>query len=368
MRTRQILISLGAASLTCAIMATSAAASTTYTFVDLGAGPNGKDAYGYSASANAQVGTYFFKTYSCGKDCSGKWYDAVVWTGPGSTPVDITPPNYTFGWAYGAAGALIVGTEVTNNGGYFGYPHAVVWKGSTHQYQDINPNGNCGSCSPGSHAYGTDGKFIVGSGGSFLHALLWNVAQLTSPVDLNPSGYAESEAYAVHGGMQVGYAYSSATQTYHAMLWHGSAASAIDLTPSTVTTAYATGLGNTTEVGAGVLVNSTVNHAFLWHGTAASLVDLHPSGFNDSIARATRGGIQVGYGHITGTNVLHALLWKGNARSVVDLQQLAPTTISSSQAYAIDPSGDILGAALSTTTNTWHAVMWVPTVRLSSRR
>lgn len=367
MRTRHILFSLSAAALACAAMASGAAAATTYTFVDLGPGPNGKDGYGYGASATAQVGTYFFKSYSCGKDCSGKWYDAVAWTGPGSTPVDITPPNYTFAWAYGAAGSVIVGTAVTNDGGYFGYPHAIVWKGSTHQYQDINPNGNCGSCAPGSHAYGTDGKYIVGSGGSSLHALLWNIAQLTSPVDLNPSGYYQSEAYAIHGGMQVGYAYSSTTNTYHAMLWRGTAASAIDLTPSTVTTAFATGLASTTEVGAGMLVNSSVDHAFLWHGTAASLVDLHPSGFTDSIARATHGGIQVGYGHVAGTNVLHALLWKGSARSAIDLQQFAPSTISSSQAYAVDPSGDIIGSALSTTTNTWHAVMWIPTARLVSK-
>ena len=364
MDTKHVLISLSAATLACALMASSAAAATTYTFVDIGAGPNGKDAYAYGASSGAQVGTYLFKTYSCGKACTGKWYDAVVWTGPGSTPVDITPPNYTFGWAYGSAGNLIVGTEVTNNGGYFGYPHAVVWKGLTHQYKDINPNGNCGSCSPGSNAYGTDGKYIVGSGGSGLHALLWNVAQLSSPVDLNPNGYYSSEAYAVHAGMQVGYAYSSSTNTYHAMLWRGTAASAIDLTPSTVNSAFATGLGNTIQVGAGMLVNSSFNHAFLWRGTAASLVDLHPSGFNDSFARATRGGIEVGYGHVTGTNALHALLWKGTARSAVDLQQFAPSTVSGSQAYAIDPSGDIIGAAFNTTTNTWNAVMWVPTAAL----
>ncbi|HET9341460.1 MAG TPA: hypothetical protein VFO25_00925 [Candidatus Eremiobacteraceae bacterium] len=62
-------------------------------------------------------------------------------------------------------------------------------------------------------------------------------------------------------------------------------------------------------------------------------------------------------------NILHALHWKGTARSAIDLQQFAPSTISSSQAYAIDPSGEIIGTALSTTTNTWHAVMWVPAVR-----
>lgn len=368
MHTKHILVATSAAVLACSLLTSGAAAATSYTFVDLGAGPNGKNAYGYGASSSAQVGTYLNRTYSCGKACTGKVYDAVAWAGPGSTPVDITPPNYTMGWAYGAAGKFVVGTLLTNNGGYFGYPHAVVWKGSSHQYADINPTGNCGSCAPGSNAYGTDGSYIVGSGGPSQHALLWSMAQLTSPIDLNPNGYYASEAYAVHAGMEVGYAYSSNTLTAHAMLWRGTAASAIDLTPPTVTSAYATGLGNSIQVGFGVLADSSVDHALLWRGTAASLVDIHPTGFNDSFARATRGGIEVGYGHVTGSNALHALLWKGSARSVIDLQQFAPATISSSQAYAIDPSGDIIGAAVSTSTNTWNAVMWVPTAQLVSKR
>jgi uncharacterized membrane protein len=102
----------------------------------------------------------------------------------------------------------------------------------------------------------------------------------------------------------------------------------------------------------------TVLHALLWHGTAASLVDLQPSGFTDSCARAAHGNTQVGYGHISGT--LHALLWKGGANTAVDLQQYLANTFTSSEAYAIDAAGDILGSAYSTTTASWHAVVWVP--------
>src|SRR5690349_4015269 len=64
MHTRHALISLSAAILAVAVMANATAAATTYTFVDLGAGPNGKDAYAYGASSTAQVGTYLLKTYS----------------------------------------------------------------------------------------------------------------------------------------------------------------------------------------------------------------------------------------------------------------------------------------------------------------
>jgi hypothetical protein len=54
------------------------------------------------------------------------------------------------------------------------------------------------------------------------------------------------------------------------------------------------------------------------------------------------------------------LLWKGGANTAVDLQQYLPNTFTSSEAYAIDAAGDILGSAYSTTTASWHAVVWVP--------
>jgi len=127
MHTKQILITLITTTVACAVFANgAAAATTTYTLVDLGPGPNGKDAYAYSASASAQGGTYFVRTYSCGKGCTGKVWDAVAWAGPGSTPVDITPSNYVMGWAYGA-GKYLVGTLLTPAHRYFGPPHAAFW-------------------------------------------------------------------------------------------------------------------------------------------------------------------------------------------------------------------------------------------------
>jgi hypothetical protein len=269
------------------------------------------------------------------------------------------PQFYVEGWAYGAGGKLIVGTLITNNGGYFGFSHAALWRGSSHTFTDLNPSGSCGSCQPGSNAYGTDGTFIAGSGGSPQHALLWKLGQLNSPVDLNPTGFAYSTAYAVRGNVQVGYAYSNTTSSYHAVLWQGAAASVVDLTPSTLSSAYATGLGNKSEVGCGTPVGLSVSHALLWRGTAASMVDLHPAGFTDSCARGAHGNVQVGYGH-TASNVLHALLWKGNAKTALDLQQYLPNTFTSSEAYAIDSAGDILGSAYSTSPAAWHAVMWIP--------
>ncbi|HLJ84779.1 MAG TPA: hypothetical protein VKT51_11445 [Candidatus Eremiobacteraceae bacterium] len=361
MKTTHVLLPLIAATLACT--APSGAAlptATTYTYVDLGAGPNGKDAYGYGESPTAQAGSYFDHTISCGKACSSKIYYPLAWSGPGSHPIVLLPQFYAEGWAYGAGGSLIVGTLITNNGGYFGFPHAALWQGSKHVFTDLNPNGSCGSCSPGSNAYDTNGTFIAGSGGSPLHALLWKLGQLNTPVDLNPTGASYSEAYVVRGTEEAGYAFSTTTNSNHAVLWSGTAASAVDLTPSTLSSAYATGLGNRSEVGCGTLVGMTALHALLWHGTAASMKDLHPQGFTDSCARAAHGYVQVGYGHYSGTGAIHALLWKGTAKSAVDLQQFLPTAFTSSEAYAIDIAGDVVGSAYSTTTGSWHAVIWVP--------
>ena len=335
-------------------------AVTHYNYADLGPGPNGRDAYGYGASPGAQAGAYFDHTISCGKACSAKIYYPLAWSGPGSSPVVLLPQFYAEGWAYGAGGSLIVGTLITNNGGYFGYPHAALWQGASHTFTDLNPNGSCGSCSPGSNAYDTNGTYIAGSGGSPQHALLWKLGQLNAPVDLNPAGSAYSEAYVVRGTAQAGYAFSSATNSSHAVLWHGTASSAVDLTPSSLSSAYATGLGNLSQVGCGIRVGMSVLHALLWHGTAASMIDLHPAGFTDSCARAAHLNVEVGYGHVSGTGALHALLWTGNKKSAVDLQQFLPITFTSSEAYAIDSAGDIFGSAYSTSTATWHAVMWTP--------
>jgi hypothetical protein len=359
MRTQHVLPALIAAVLACATPS-SADFATTYTFVDLGSGPNGKDAYGYAASTSAQAGTYYDHSISCGKDCSAKVYYPLAWTGAGSTPVVILPQFYVEGWAYGAGGSLVVGTLITDDAGYFGYNHAAVWQGSSYAFTDLNPAGSCGSCSPGSNAYGTDGTSIAGSSGSPLHAFLWKIKKLNAPVDLNPNGAAYSEAYAVRGTLQAGYAYPAGSSAAHAVLWHGTAASAVDLTPSTITSAYVAALGTNSEAGCGTPVGQSVTHALLWHGTAASMIDLHPTGFTDSCARAAQGKVQAGYGHVASSGALHALVWTGKASTAVDLQQYLPAAFTSSEAYAMDKSGNILGSAYSTSTASWHAVQWIP--------
>ena len=331
-------------------------ALATYTFVDLGAGPNGRTAIAQGANAAYQGGNYVSGSGSCGRGCTFNIYHALVWNGPGSAPVDITPPLSYFpeAWVYGGNGSALVGYGITNNAGYYGHPHALLWRGTSFIWKDINPAGDTDS-----YAYATNGQQIVGSGGvSGSHALLWSFSNLASPTDLNPTGYSQSEAEGISSSEQVGYAITtSGTPVQHAMLWSGTAASALDLNPSNVTNSYAYGIEKSVQVGCGVVPPATGFHALLWKGTAASMKDLNPTGFIDSCARAVRGGVEVGYGRVS-TYVVHALVWAGTAKSAVDLQLSLPSTYTQSEAYALDSHGNIIGAAL-TTTDGWHGVMWV---------
>ena len=317
--------------------------------------------------APAQAGAYFDHTISCGKDCSAKIYYPLAWSGPSSSPVVLLPQFYVEGWAYGAGGSLIVGTLITNNGGYFGFPHAALWQGSSHTFTDLNPAGSCGSCSPGSNAYGTNGTYIAGSGGSPEHALLWKLGQLKTPVDLNPAGFAYSEAYAVSGKTQAGYAFSSTTNTNHAVLWHGTAASAVDLTPSTRVKRLRDRVGAPER--------GRLRHARRDDGDPRASVAWHRREHGRSPSRGIHRLVR-SRGSRKRASRIRTHQRHGCAACVALERQredrrrspavLAGDTFTSSEAYAIDAAGNILGSAYSTSTAAWHAVMWVPASHFGS--
>src|SRR5579863_8715727 len=330
-----------------------------YTFYDLGAGPNGGFAVAQGANGTTQGGNYYYESLSCGKACSTKVYHAAAWAGPGSASRDINPglPYFVESWVYGGSGSNLVGYGITDQGGYFGYPHALLWRGTSLAWKDINPTGY-----QYSYAYGMSGTSIAGSAfiqvvGQYeqLHAMVWSLSNLAQPTDLHPSttAYSESEALGVSGTNQVGYAQPvSSTPTQHAMLWSGTPASAVDLTPADVTSALAWAAYGSTQVGCGVPAPATQNHALLWRGTAASMVDLNPSTFTSSCARAAYKGIQAGYGAVGAYT--HAVVWTGSAQSAVDLQLSLPSNYTNSEVYAIDSKGDLIGAAYNSTGGGWH--------------
>jgi hypothetical protein len=99
----------------------------------------------------------------------------------------------------------------------------------------------------------------------------------------------------------------------------------------------------------------------LWTGTADSAVDLNPTNlptFNESVAVGTNGRQQVGYGSGPGFPVVQALLWNGTANSTVNLHALLPPGFMGSEAFTIDPAGDVFGTADGV--GTFTAIEWVP--------
>jgi hypothetical protein len=126
-------------------------------------------------------------------------------------------------------------------------------------------------------------------------------------VDLNPSGFTDSNARGASGMQQVG---SGGTGGHgHALLWSGTAQSAIDLNPSGFTDSIARGASGMQQVGSGhgAVGAGTDSHALLWSGTAQSAIDLNPSGFTYSYAYGCSGARQVGAGGYPAIGV-HALL------------------------------------------------------------
>ena len=105
----------------------------------------------------------------------------------------------------------------------------VLWEGSADSWVDLTPSWGLSG-----HINGMDAHSQVGQatpGPNTYHAALWH-GTAESAVNLNPVGYWASEAYAVAGGVQVGYADPDGTILSHAALWRGSAESFVDLHPA----------------------------------------------------------------------------------------------------------------------------------------
>jgi hypothetical protein len=152
---------------------------------------------------------------------------AVLWTTltPGGA-VDLHPAGFRLSVAEGISGGQQIG---------FGYPtgdndtHALLWSGSATSVVDLN------GALLGSAGWGISGNQQVGWISPALgqrHAALWS-GTAASAVDLNPTnlpGYFDSEALAIAGNFQVGFASGGATNSIdHAMLWMGTPSSALDL-------------------------------------------------------------------------------------------------------------------------------------------
>jgi autotransporter-associated beta strand protein len=272
--------------------------------------------------------------------------------------------------------------------------HAELWTGAAIAPVSLNPVGALSSAAlgtdgskqvgwavPGSTAAGTSG--VPGS----TNAMVWS-GSAASAMNLNPAGYASSEAYGVNGLQVVGTGErltntgTISTSQNVALLWPSLASTtpattAVNLNPAGFSSSAALGTDTTNQVGYGIPtvvgLQPVSPHALLWSGTASSAVDLNPAGFSGSYANAVGsspvldppggaspplgGGTQeVGYGYTGGKT--HALLWTGSAGSVVDLNPTTgPVDISTISSEALGTNGRQQVGWVSNGNNP-NAVMW----------
>lgn len=165
--------------------------------------------------------------------------------------------------------------------------------------------------------------------------------------NLHPSRAAESFAYRISNGQQVGW--STVGGAHHASVWTGSAASWVDLHPAGASLSEAYGVYDGMQVGRAVV--GGVDRATLWSGSAPG-VNLTPSGSPSSQAQGISAGTQVGYAAVNGWN--HAGTWSGSSATWASLHP-SPTLLS--QAHGADGEQQV-GVTVADASAPNHAALW----------
>ncbi len=275
-------------------------------------------------------------------------FHALLWRGTAASAVDLHPTGATYSFATGTDGATQVG-YVNNYNGTTG-DHAVLWQGTAASITDLDPGG----AYTYSQANAVFGSFQVGFAyKNGIHAFLWQ-GSAASGIDLTPTGFAQANALGIFGSETVGWAGTPSAK--RAGYWNGSAGSFVNLHPlSGFVSSQANATNSGIEVGTGFTTStSTSAQALLWAGSAGAMINLHPAGYSFSEAFGTNGAKQVGYGVKGG--VSHALIWSGSAGSVIDLNSFVAGINGDAQANAIDAAGNIYGWA--TVGGVQHAMIW----------
>lgn len=310
---------------------------------------------------------------------------AFLWADGALAPVDLHPSFLDFPALNAPGNSFALATDNVNQVGYgVGAATnqrtvALRWSGTAEtaevlqppfNYHDTKALGTCGGQSVG---YGVtvvpvNGRGTVRQVGGPWHAVLWNAGS-TVGIDLN-NGAEATVAVDCDGGRQVGYGgkmdVSGNVVETKAMMWFGNRNSFIWLHPSGYVSSQAVAISGVNQVGYAVVQFSLNNRpafnsrAVIWSGSASSVMELSaPAGFIfNYFATGVSNGSVVGYGTDTNTNLNHALYWANATAPVVDLNQFLPAGFTSAAANSIDASGRIIGTALAGSTQ--HAIMWVP--------
>jgi hypothetical protein len=203
----------------------------------------------------------------------------------------------------------------------------VLWHGSSASWSPLASGAGL-VC----NVLGLWGTTQVGYAGS--QAALWHGTP-DSYVNLRPTQF--SEAHAVRGTMQVGYAFYDPPGEEHAALWRGTAASYIDLHPASAVRSFAYATDGMLQGGEAWVGAGPDQHAALWNGTAASFTDL--SGGRISTIRGMAAGIQVGWTYAAGA--FRAAVWRGSTGSFQDFNgpQLGSRFLATTGSLHVGDSG-----------------------------
>ena len=239
----------------------------------------------YAFSGSQFVGSAYYT--------SGQVDHAILWThttGTNYTVTDLNPSGYTSSYALATNGSRQFGYGYNTSSGV---AQALLWNSVATSFVDLNPTGFTSS-----EILGANSTYEVGYGqfnntnGGQLHALLWTGSS-TAATDLEPTdtgsvSVSDSRAVAIAGtgtnSLIGGYGASTVTLENHALLWTGlSAANAVDLNPSGYMDSQVTAVGDNAEVGYGRINGQyDTEQALRWTGNAATFVDLNaylPSNF-----------------------------------------------------------------------------------------
>ena len=198
------------------------------------------------------------------------------------------------------------------------------------------------------------------------HAAIWTSP--TSFTDLHTGGNNFSQVLGMAGNQQVGFQapstvigqtgnfflgglYPTVPGNYSAYLWRGSTSGAVNLNPTGFTASLAYATDGTQQGGfAYDAASPQRRHAILWSGTAASAIDLNSPDWFDTEIRAISTSEQVGDGYDSqfstpGGSARHALVWSGSSASVIDLNTFLPFGYNNAVANGIDANGNIVGHA-----------------------
>jgi len=265
--------------------------------------------------------------------------------------------SYTYTDLGAASEFNSVAEAINNSGQIVGWSYglnssysATLWNGTA--------STNLGVGTIASHAYGiNDSGQIAGwsvpAANTGRYATLWNG---TTPTNLGaPLGGTAADALGINNsGQVVGDSFTTGNGRYLPVSWNGTSGSALG-----TISGQAFGINNSGQVVGWVSPSSGVAAATLWNGTTPT--NLPTLGGTTGFANAINdSGLIVGESDTTGNMTQDATLWNGTTPT--DLGKLLNVNGASSQALAINKTGQIAGSSNTFDANSpvWveHATFW----------